>query len=491
MSAYYNEFDPKAAAWLRELIKEGHIADGDVDTRSITEVQPDDLEGYGQVHFFAGIGGWSLALRLAGVPDTDPVWTGSCPCQPYSSAGKQKGKEDHRHLWPDMFRLVRQRRPARVFGEQVAAAIGHGWLDGVFADMEGEGYACGAVVLGAHSVGAPHIRQRVFWVSDAAYPKHKDNTSEKQNHKWYLDVERVGLPREPRRNCTTGGLRDADIAGLEGRGLLAGECTGERPARPASVWDRYDIIPFGDGKARRIISRLALLADGVSHTMAPVRNQRKEQINATTKKAGPEESVQELSSGDDPENDRNTTRGLDRVYSSEVLQPSLHGGLDGRENQSTDREEQQADGIPTKGINLLPMRNEQQAGVPPHRRESTEQRPLELDGVVRHLPHAHTLATVEKDDTTAQALLALFASSPALRAVQHPLQPVSPARQSEYHDAVERAWKAGVFSRWGVIACNPLCVNMPGRVGLLRGYGNAIVPQVAAEFVKAVMECVE
>ena len=86
--AYYNENDPAAAAWLRALIKEGLIADGIVDERSITEVRGSDLQGFTQVHLFAGIGGWSLALRLAGVPDAMPegsiLWTGSCPCQPFS-----------------------------------------------------------------------------------------------------------------------------------------------------------------------------------------------------------------------------------------------------------------------------------------------------------------------------------------------------------------------------------------------------------------------
>ena len=167
MTAYYNENDPYAAQWLRTLISAGHIADGDVDERSIIDVRPDDLAGYNQCHFFAGIGGWSYALRIAGWPDDRPVWTGSCPCQPFSSAGKGAAADDERHLWPQWFSLIRECRPATIFGEQVEAAIGWGWLDVVFADLEAQGYACGTAVLPACSVGAPHIRQRLWFVAVA------------------------------------------------------------------------------------------------------------------------------------------------------------------------------------------------------------------------------------------------------------------------------------------------------------------------------------
>lgn len=128
MTAYYNEIDPYAAEWLRNLIRDGLIAPGDVDERSIADVQPDDLKGYTQCHFFAGIGGWSLALRLAGWPDERTVWSGSCPCQPFSAAGQQRGTADERHLWPEFARLIAERRPPVVFGEQVASKLGRGWL---------------------------------------------------------------------------------------------------------------------------------------------------------------------------------------------------------------------------------------------------------------------------------------------------------------------------------------------------------------------------
>ncbi|WP_417629189.1 DNA cytosine methyltransferase [Paraburkholderia denitrificans] len=168
MTAWYNEHDPYAAQWLRNLIAARLIAPGDVDERDIRDVTPQELARYDQCHFFAGIGTWSYALRLAGWPDGRPVWTGSCPCQPFSAAGRGLGFADERHLWPAWFRLIAQCRPGVVFGEQVASRDGLEWLDLVHADLEGAGYAVGAVDLCAASVGAPHIRQRLWFVAHAA-----------------------------------------------------------------------------------------------------------------------------------------------------------------------------------------------------------------------------------------------------------------------------------------------------------------------------------
>ena len=111
---YYNEIDPFAVAWLRDLIREGHLPAGDVDDRSIAEVQPSDLKGYTGVHLFAGIGGWPLALQWAGWPAARPVWTGSCPCQPFSTAGKAGGTADPRHLWPEFQRLIEACAPTAM-----------------------------------------------------------------------------------------------------------------------------------------------------------------------------------------------------------------------------------------------------------------------------------------------------------------------------------------------------------------------------------------
>lgn len=216
--AYYNEIDPFAAEWIRQLIKAGHVAPGDVDERDIRDIKSEDLAGYTQCHFFAGIGVWSYALRRAGWPDDRPVWTGSCPCQPFSAAGKGKGKEDQRHLWPAFFGLIRESLPPVVFGEQVAAAIGHGWLDLVQSDMESEDYSFGKAVLGACSVGAPHIRQRLYFVADSSDLRRLEQRSTSTLALQGECAERSGeytepgedgeLPWRPERLRGVGGLAD-------------------------------------------------------------------------------------------------------------------------------------------------------------------------------------------------------------------------------------------------------------------------------------------
>jgi len=167
MTAYYNEIEPYCAEWLRNLIKAGHIAPGDVDDRDIKEVSAADLKAYTQCHFFTGVGIWSYSLRQAGWPDDRPVWSGSAPCQPFSAAGKKKGTADKRHLWPDFFRLIRECRPDVVFGEQVSSKDGLAWFDAVSADCEGAGYAIGALDSCAAWVGAPQLRHRLYFVAES------------------------------------------------------------------------------------------------------------------------------------------------------------------------------------------------------------------------------------------------------------------------------------------------------------------------------------
>lgn len=167
MSVYYNENDPRTVAWLRELIKAELIPDGEVDSRSIADVRPDDVRGFRQQHYFAGIGGWALAFRVAGIGPDENIWSGSCPCQPFSAAGKQRAESDHRHLWPEFRRLIGECAPGRVFGEQVASALGRQWLAGVQLDLEGMGFAFGAADICAAGIGeknAPQIVEARRWL---------------------------------------------------------------------------------------------------------------------------------------------------------------------------------------------------------------------------------------------------------------------------------------------------------------------------------------
>lgn len=211
-AAYYNEIDPFAAQWLRNLIAAGHIAPGEVDERSIEDVTPDDLRGFTQCHFFAGIGVWSHSLRLAGWPEDKPIWTGSCPCQPFSAAGKGDGFTDERHLWPHFFHLISERRPQHVFGEQVASGNANTWFDLVQADMEGMGYAFGLVPFTSAGVGAPHIRERAYWVAESAGEQCQKLLPGLAQG---AGTEGSWSPAKSTGLCSVGGLDNADKPGLE------------------------------------------------------------------------------------------------------------------------------------------------------------------------------------------------------------------------------------------------------------------------------------
>ena len=319
LRTYYNEIDPFAAAWLRNLIKEKLIPDGDVDERSIADVQPVDLKDYVQCHFFAGIGGWAYALQLARWPDDEPVWTGSCPCQPFSVAGRGKGTADERHLWPEFHRLIRERRPSIVFGEQVASRAGREWLSGVFADLEGVGYAGAGADLCAASVGAPHIRQRLYWVARAVADAKRDGAGHfagaiADEGRRAVDAGAESLRRgdgarlsggtdardprvvadadSPERRAAAEGRRhdddrpdagrqeapggyqfhragdvaDADDEGRQGRQLLP-ECADE-----LSPWSRgVEWRRGADGKERRVKSGVRLLVDGAPNRVGRLR----------------------------------------------------------------------------------------------------------------------------------------------------------------------------------------------------------------------------
>ena len=281
---YYNDNDLFMVEWLVTSIATDELQRGIVDGRSITEVLPDGLNAFRQCHFFAGVGGWPLALRWAGWPEDHPVWTGSCPCPPFSSAaatlslavnGERRckwcgGREpgfidgpnsviewfgcvgcgwyDTRHLWPEFLRLIKVCRPAVVFGEQVSSPLGRQWNAGVYADLEAIGYRVPCDEQGnyelydlpAAGVGAPHIRQRLFWVGVA-------HGSRSQSRSQAAAATRHGSTAEPAgwHDCRIVACRDLD---KQGRNKL------RRVPSPES-----SVFPLAHGLPRKLGPPLAEL----------------------------------------------------------------------------------------------------------------------------------------------------------------------------------------------------------------------------------------
>jgi DNA (cytosine-5)-methyltransferase 1 len=281
----YNEIDPKAAAWIGWLIDRKAIPHGIVIEKGIAEVTSFDLRNTTQCHLFAGIGGWSEALRLAGWPAEANVWTGSCPCQPFSSAGKQRGESDERHLWPEFRRLVAECRPPVVFGEQVASRLGREWLARVRADLEGLGYVVGAADLCAAGEAAPHLRQRLYWggvrrdridwMAHDVFPGWKIRsdvelvrarevrTSEGEGPVGSRDAGRMGHAMPSRRRVPP----ERDV-GPDGSKLPSPH--GSNPDGP-NFWSRYSVAHCRDGKARRFEPGSFPLAHGVPNRVGLLR----------------------------------------------------------------------------------------------------------------------------------------------------------------------------------------------------------------------------
>ena len=291
-SVYYNEFDKKKCAALKQLMDDGHISKGDIDDRPIQEVQGYDLQGYTRCHFFAGIGLWDYALNLAGWEEGRRVWTGSCPCQPFSAAGRQAGKADDRHLWPEWLRLIEECQPPTIFGEQVASAITHGWLDDVYQGLEKEDYSVGSIILPASAVGAPHRRERLWFVADLQ-GKH---SNERQGGNRVEKCGETRIQRETGTSCGTLGDTRCVTEGNEKSGFggewehsnsekirsekgygpsdtsSMGHTHGERPQGlagngypkegPKQAWSAGVWIDCPDGKQRLIEPTIPLLANG-------------------------------------------------------------------------------------------------------------------------------------------------------------------------------------------------------------------------------------
>jgi DNA (cytosine-5)-methyltransferase 1 len=507
MNAFYNEIDRYCCDWLQNLMDAGHITSGKIDDRPIENLTPDDVRGYERVHFFAGIAGWDHALNLAGWRGS--VWTGSCPCQPFSAAGKGQAADDERHLWPAWFSLIRECSPAIVFGEQVEASIGWGWLDAVFTDLEAEGYACGAAVLPACSVGAPHIRQRVWFVADSLGAAGELGHSERERA-WRdagAGIEAQGRPvlrtigDDVGPSGAIGELADTNIA----------RCGAGRPSEAGAERDTARIEPSG------------LCADGMGHAHEP-RPQAREQaaisgrprpaadtrssddwecdwLPCTDGKARPVEPVaQQMATGISRSLGRlragQKEKVIDASQGSGLGHQVLHALRDGHGATTVWQSLGRCIGFSEATILLACLcEHSRELGIFINRKaprgtqeHQAAMRDLRHDGSglaswptpnAQDGPKGGPSQGIDRLPAAAQ-----LSACPSLEwrlPEQQSIQFADALRQLSQEDSQFKETLRLLRGFTGM----PLATDIPGRVGRLRAYGNAIVPQVAAAFITA------
>jgi DNA (cytosine-5)-methyltransferase 1 len=498
--AYYNENDPKAAAWLRELIRHGHIAFGVVDDRSIEDVVPAEIAHFAQCHFFVGIGAWSLALRQGGWPDDRPAWTASLPCQPFSAAGQRGGFADERHLWPVFLHLLThgKHRTVPVLGEQVANRGGLEWFDLVSADLERAGYAIGAADTCAAGFGAPHLRQRLYWIALA------DAGSVGRQRRRAGEEGGWGTLTAAERRGDAGGLADAQQGGRQqqpGRGppgifqppggkrLLqprdggAGAGDGDRPGPVNGHWAECDWVYCRDGRWRPVEPIHVEIFNGFAASLGRVRSRNKEarQVDARVSDMRPGDGARDVSLRETGDAIGVLKEDLlfDTVRPEDPRKGTVRGSAP-EPDKGTPRDQE-----PMRGVRRPPRGKE--AGSSPQGRRSEEQHRVELDDIVRFMSPSRALASLHGRHEDAEALRLLC------EAIE------IEGRMHGASGAVEEIWaslgedaKDGVrvrlgfdASRWRLVVPSPLTRGAPSRVTRLRGYGNSLCVPQAAAFVRA------
>lgn len=434
----------------------------------------------------------------AGVIDDDrtiDLISAGYPCQPFSVAGKRGGAEDDRHLWPEVFRLIKELRPTWVLGENVAGHVTLG-LDDVLADLESIGYTAQAFVVPACAVGAPHRRDRVFIVAYSNSKRHDGSgreTSTFQNSDGEKDglsmpdgenvahsaSERCGETREhcgryPERPTVCGEtLAHTCGAGCE-------ECdTAGKPNRPGYS-TRGAIARRTSGPTQSRVGRdFARISSGMDSDRL-----KRGGNSALSKESGPDQILSALRETAGAQEVQRKAGRSERFSEPKVLQSELCklGATEGRRNSLSIPQES---GEVQKEL-LRDVWLNRQSPMPPFRWESAQQYGEQCRDIVQLLSHEMALEAWEKVAEETVGLQNLWAACTEIGYVPETLSALQKVWQSlSYQEkswAVVRAsgripWPAGLGQPQYDWEPPRVAAGVRNRVARLRALGNAVVPQ--------------
>ncbi len=228
-------------------------------TQKIETVAFCEIEEYPQKVLkknFPGVPIYNDITELVRNESTRPIWgqgkwqdlecdilTGGYPCQPFSQAGKRKGEEDDRHLWPFMLEIIKQKRPKFIVAENVAGHITLG-LDNVLFDLESEGYSARAVVLPASSINAHHRRDRVWVIAQDT--QEDSNSNSERSHRKGVNEQGDNEPND-RQERESGSVREVlanggDTEVRETEYVADTNDTGDRTSQRRANTHREEIV---------------------------------------------------------------------------------------------------------------------------------------------------------------------------------------------------------------------------------------------------------
>lgn len=175
------------------------------------------------------------------------ILTGGFPCQPYSVAGKRLGKEDDRHLWPEMLRAIREIQPRWIVGENVRGLLS--WNGGVVfeevcSDLESEGYEVQAFIIPAAGVGAPHRRDRIWFIANNHSARLQETRTEQQTTRFEQYRELDGLTTNA-SDCRCGG-RACEQCANGWSELFPRECKGSEMGGEATRCNRERFVDYSN-----------------------------------------------------------------------------------------------------------------------------------------------------------------------------------------------------------------------------------------------------